>query len=131
MDGNGNGHTEILQGQEVSGRNNKGQWIKGVTGNPGGFNKPSRLTIRDVLKFSDAEKSVEVLRANLLDVDPEVAHKAAVYILDQLFGKAKQVLEHTGENGGPIEITDARSEFERRMARIAEAGQPQGIPEAN
>jgi hypothetical protein len=30
---------------------------------------------------------------------------AAKEILDRGFGKAKQVLEHTGEDGGPVQIT--------------------------
>lgn len=129
MSENGNGQPDVLQGQAVSGRNAKGQWVKGVTGNPGGFNKPSRLTIRDVLRFQDAEHAAHVLRSNLTSGDPEVRHKAAVYILDQLFGKPKESVEMSGPDGGAIQVEEVRNELRERFERIVAASG--SIPEAN
>lgn len=87
----------------------------GQSGNPKGRPKKG-LALTDELtamlrkKGPDGRPRKDLLAERLWnlsnDPDPNVALKATQYIYDRVDGKPKQAMEHTGENGGPIAITE-------------------------
>ena len=76
----------------------------GQSGNPGG--RPKALKEVEELCRKLTPQAIERLEKILTDDDaPAAAHtKAVEIILDRGWGKAKQSVELTGENGGPVGI---------------------------
>jgi|SRR5581483_1360357 len=51
--------------------------------------------------------------------DPKTRLQAMMYLTDQRDGKARQKLEHTGKDGGPVQVeTSTPEENERRIAEL-------------
>jgi hypothetical protein len=107
---------------------------KGVSGNPGGVPKtlfPIRAAARKHAE-SALQTLVDGLKANKLFgpgavVTPDWAARlaAATALLDRCFGKPKQAVELTGEDGGPIQVEAVKRELaERIAARLLEEKKP-------
>jgi len=88
----------------------------------------NRLRINVVLTAADAEEAVETLRFLMKSRSQKAAYDAATYILDQLYGRARQSVEMSGADGGPIEIANARDEFLRRINASFEVVSGDGLP---
>lgn len=88
-------------------RDEKGRFLKGTSGNPGGMTKEQAKTLA-AIKALAAEKSQDaVLALHQIAVageDERARVQAAVAILDRAFGKPRQELEVSGPEGGPVEI---------------------------
>lgn len=57
------------------------------------------LKLNEVMKKKDVDQFVEWLLTSYMDDS-----KVAIWMADHLFGKAPQPLEHTGADGGPIQL---------------------------
>lgn len=64
----------------------------------------------EILKDS-VVKAAAIKRAGLDSEDERMRQSVSTEILDRVLGRATQHLEHTGEDGGPIEIADARAKY--------------------
>ena len=88
--------------RQKNGRDNKGRFLPG---NKGGGRKPTPKEFKELAENSSVDALETVI--NILR-DPEARHadkiKAAELILDRAYGKAKQGMELTGEDGGAITI---------------------------
>lgn len=86
---------------------------KGTSGNPGGRPKEEREVV-EALRLRGQEL-VEALLKLALAKKPNV--KAIGIALDRAYGKAKQVVEVGGANGGPIrhQLDFARLSLEQRQ----------------
>jgi hypothetical protein len=76
-------------------------FVKGQSGNPGGERKGKQKQIQEQL-LPHVPAAIQALISALGDEDKAVA--AARDILDRVYGKAPQAVEHTGEDGGPITV---------------------------
>jgi hypothetical protein len=77
---------------------------------PGAGRKPRNLkTLAKKLPKESAEVILAEIKANqkwvkLADApDLRLQFEVLRYLTDRAFGKAKQAIEHTGENGGPVQ----------------------------
>ncbi len=94
-------------------RNAKGQWNKGVSGNPNG---PKRKWFREafIKHFEDNPGDFKAIIAEIIAAGKglqtnrfsETVNQAAAaqFIKETLDGRAKQEVEVTGEDGGPLTI---------------------------
>jgi hypothetical protein len=118
----------------MSKRNTTGlrPWQKGQSGNPGG--RPAKLPVTDALrllleelglpkrihpKMTNAERlALKLVRKAM----KEPTLEALIEIMDRVEGKARQKIEASGPNGGPIpfELPGTREEIERRIAELLE-----------
>ncbi len=107
-------------------------WPKGISGNPGG--RPRKTPLTDVCREllgkpvpndrsgrTYAEAIAERLAKKALAGDVRAAREIA----DRAEGKARQAMELTGQDGGPLEfenMTDEQIErrFEELMAKLKE-----------
>lgn len=116
-------------------RDEKGRFPPGVSGNTRGrstdrarFEKRLRLlgidserllkkTVKAALRLkgSDRDEGATALRAQGL--------KAATFVLEQRYGKAKQAMEHTGANGANLSLLTTRELIELARPAFANAGQ--------
>lgn len=80
---------------------------KGQSGNPNG--RPKKLPqidtlIADILgEEKDGTTAAEAILKKLRQMAASGNLKAAEMLLDRAYGKAKQAIEHTGKDGGPIQ----------------------------
>ena len=93
---------------------------------PGAGRKPS--TIKGVARILPKDTSALILaeiKANQrwIDLanseDERIQLDTLKYLTDRAFGKPKQAIEHSGTNGGPIEVSDARAKLAARLGRAA------------
>src|SRR6266480_1073036 len=76
-------------------------FVKDQSGNPGGKSKESK-EIRDLARL----QAIETLAEIMVSAESDQARVAAANaILDRGLGKPPQAVEHTGEDGGPIQVT--------------------------
>ena len=89
----------------MTNRDEKGRFVKGSTGNPGG-RPTSGVSFTDLLraKVEAKPKAVERLVDLMESEDENVALKAIVYFLNRLEGMPKQATEISGPDDGPIEV---------------------------
>lgn len=85
-----------LQGE--TGRNEDGTFKKGFTGNPNG--RPPKRRIENYITEDDVVAIVEKAREEALKGKPDLLKE----LLGYMFGKPKQGVELTGEDGEPIVI---------------------------
>jgi hypothetical protein len=62
---------------------------------------PNRATI---FTEADEDKAVETIRWVMEHGRPDLKLKAAQEVLDRNLGKPKQAVEHSGKDGGPVEV---------------------------
>lgn len=88
-------------------------------------------TLSDLARQHTAT-ALEVLVQVARDGESEAARvSAANAILDRGYGKPTTPVEHTGKNGGPIQIDQVKSDadaFESSIARLASVGGAPSIP---
>ena len=99
-------------------------FIKGQSGNPGG--RPKTKPFREALltEIDAAGEDASALRSiarKLLQMAEEGDLLAVREIADRLDGKPTQGVEHTGQDGGPIETKEitAREMIANRLSSIA------------
>lgn len=73
---------------------------KGQSGNPGG--KTSRINSASGMARKHAEEAIKRLAEELKNPDGNIAIKAANSLLERGYGKPKEYIELTGEDGGAI-----------------------------
>lgn len=78
---------------------------KGKSGNPGGRPKktPELIEVENLCKEASPDAVARLIHWMQSD-DAAVSVKACMGILAQGFGTPKQRHEHTGKDGGPIEV---------------------------
>lgn len=86
-------------------RNAKGQYIPGISGNPGG-RTASDISITTLIDKAVNPEDWDFIFKNLLKMARRGNLKAIEILLDRRFGKAIQATEHTGKDGGPIVIVN-------------------------
>lgn len=94
----------------------------GTSGNPGGRPREEREVV-EALRLHGLELVEALLRASLAK-KPNV--KAIAEALNRAYGKAKQVVELTGANGGPLEIDLSKltTEQVRTLRELVAAATP-------
>ena len=85
-------------------RNNKGQFVKGISGNPGG--RPNGLSITALIDKAVTRDDWDFIFATLLKMARRGNLKAIEMLMDRRFGKALQTNEITGKDGGPIKYIE-------------------------
>ena len=84
----------------AEGRTSRGQFQRGVSGNPGGRPK-SDPAVKEVLKAASVEAAQELV-ALIHSGDPRVALAACREILDRVEGRPLQAQPASPGEGGPI-----------------------------
>jgi hypothetical protein len=64
-----------------------------------------RKTLMVLITEADVKEAMKVLRQQLKDGSPKDKIEVAQYLLDQRFGRPRQAVEHSGEDGKPIAHT--------------------------
>lgn len=103
---------------------------------PGAGRKPSALTISTMKERR--EKFLEIAHENgdfeeiCRSLISKAKHdpKLAVYVIDQVIGKALQGIELSGVNGGPVDFRNQSDDELRRIAQAASASSASGASEA-
>lgn len=88
-------------------RDEKGRFLKGTSGNPGGMTKEQAKTIAQIkeLAASKSEAAVEALyQIATRGKDERARVQAAVAILDRAFGKPRQELEVSSPPDGAVTV---------------------------
>lgn len=104
----------------VAERNDKGQYLAGTSGNPGGQQK-GLAAFREKLATLD-EQAFLVMQEALHSGDQKVQLMALKEFYDRRWGKATQAVELTGANGGPmqsIDLTKATPEQLEQLRQLA------------
>lgn len=86
--------------------------VKNKTNNPNGRPKGTRNKLRVTDFFSGEERDQLVMEAKLLafgDGNSKPDKDMIKFLMDQLFGKATQRQEHTGEDGKPLVLALAET----------------------
>lgn len=86
--------------------------VKNKTNNPNGRPKGTRNKLRVTDFFSGAERDQLVMEAKLLafgDGNSKPDKDMVKFLMEQLFGKATQRQEHTGEDGQPLVLSLAET----------------------
>jgi hypothetical protein len=78
--------------------NELGLTLANLPGNLG----PKRKTLMVLITEDDVKKAIKVLREQLSNGSPKDKIAVAQYLLDQRFGRPRQAVEHSGEDGKPI-----------------------------
>ena len=87
------------------GRDAKGRYCKGESGNPGG-RSASDISISALIDAAVSKEDWDFIFKTLLKMARRGNLKAIEILLDRRFGKAVQTNEHTGKDGGPIVIVN-------------------------
>lgn len=103
-------------------RNDKGQFEKGTSGNPGGRRshvKDLERLIRAAIEREDGtNEAIEILLTNARTGEVRDSNAAVKLILAYGYGNPRQQVEVTGENGGPLEIAATRGLLASAVARL-------------
>lgn len=78
-------------------------FTKGKSGNPGGRPKENKEVRELARRHTKAaiDRLVDWMKSN----DARASVAACAILLDRGHGKAPQAVQHTGEDGGPIQVT--------------------------
>jgi Family of unknown function (DUF5681) len=90
-------------------------WKKGQSGNPGGRPK-AVIDVRDLAR-EQTPLAIKALIEVASNPDSSQRVQAAVALLDRGWGKPLQAVEHTGADGGPIEIASMSQKASWRRER--------------
>lgn len=79
-------------------------FVKGQSGNPGG--RPKALKPVEEAARKHSTLAIQTLADIAKDMGQPAAARvsAASALLDRAWGKARQPVEHSGEDGGPIQV---------------------------
>lgn len=98
-------------------------WVPGVSGNPSG-----RKKIPDDVKKIFTDASADVARALVKAAkNPRCRDqvKAAIHVMDRVYGKVPDKLQHSGDGGGPITLAALKDlsdeELVARATKVIEA----------
>lgn len=84
-------------------RDDKGRFVKGVSGNPGG-RKPMDVPITDLIDNAVSVSDWQDIIKKLRDMAKRGNLKAVEILMDRRFGKALQKTEMTGADGTPLTV---------------------------
>jgi hypothetical protein len=107
-------------------RNAAGQFVKGVSGNPGGRPRGQREFAELLRSMTgdmqlQAKFCVDLVDGKVKKAPAMVRLMAAQWLTDRTIGKAPDKLELTGKDGGPVEVNDARERLAQRIAALLKA----------
>lgn len=77
-------------------------FVKGQVANPNG--RPKKDSWLTELAQAYGPEALDILVQQMRSDNPMIAQKAALGLLERGFGKPRQAIEHTGADGGPIDI---------------------------
>lgn len=108
-----------------------GQFVRGQSGNPSGRPKgTAALSQRIRRETKEGKVIVDLLLDRMLNGRGDHSRiEAAALLLAYAYGKPTQPLEHSGPDGGPIELSDADLErkFTQDLARVATLAAAAGV----
>lgn len=86
----------------------KGGWVRGQSGNPAG--KPKGATLSGILRRTikrrraDGRRDLDDIAETLIEMAKGEDLDAIKLIFERTEGKVAEQLQHTGPNGGPMEL---------------------------
>lgn len=112
--------------------------IRGKNGGarPGAGRKPSSLTISTMKERRETFLEIAHENGDFEEICRSLISKAkhdsklAVYVIDQIIGRALQGIELFGKDGGPIDFRNQSDDELRRIAEAASATSASGASEA-
>lgn len=113
---NGNQNGREKNGRYVPGENG------GAHGQPGKSGRPSNAVREAARQAVEKHKLLETVAKIARSSEKDSDRLSAIKLLLAYgYGQPEQRIEHTGEDGGPIEfVTEARESFAGRMDRLIE-----------
>lgn len=93
----------------MSGRDEKGRWTKGTSGNPQG--RQRKIPDSTIALFTNnTDKAIKRLFKLMDDPDPQIRLQATKFFLEKGLGRTFQAFEETAaEDDEPLQITITRA----------------------
>lgn len=94
-------------------------WAKGVSGNPGG-----RRRMPEEVKKILADAAPEVAKALVATAKNRKSRdhvKAAIHVMDRVYGKVPDKIQHSGDGGGPITLAALKDLSDEELVARATA----------